>query len=120
MGPNRLTPRVARHVDAIAIARREGVTWKQIAALFDATADTVRLAYARARAGLAAGRYVVQQMPLPEPTADRTQGGVSRDTPPTQGAALAQRPPRSLPAAGTRGEEENAAALRAAGIKVTD
>ena len=75
MEPNRLTPRIARHVDAIAIARLAGVTWQQIATLFGTTADTLRLAYARARAGLASGRYVVQQMPLPEPPA------VSRDTP---------------------------------------
>ena len=114
MEPDRLTPRVARHADAIAIARREGVTWKQIATLFGTTADTLRLAHARARAGLASGRYVVQQVPLPEPVADQPQGGVARDTAPTY------RPPRPLPAAGTRSEEENAAALRAAGIKVTD
>jgi hypothetical protein len=69
MEATRLTPRVARHADAIARARGEGVTWRELATVFSTTADALRTAYGRARDGIERGRYIVQQLPLPEPQA---------------------------------------------------
>ncbi|MHB1516251.1 MAG: hypothetical protein ACYCVY_11215 [Acidiferrobacteraceae bacterium] len=66
MKPDRLTPLIARHVDAITTAKLEGVTWRQLAGLFGVDDDAIRAAFNRARKGLACGRYVVQQLPLPE------------------------------------------------------
>ena len=82
MKPDRLTPLIARHVDAIAIAKQEGVTWRQIAALFGGVGDdAIRAAFNRARKGLSCGRYVVQQLPLPEPAANTEPEVTKPETP---------------------------------------
>jgi hypothetical protein len=67
MEPKRLTARVAPYVGAIFDARRRGVTWGEISVLFAVKSRAVAEAYTRARAGIAAGRYAVDQRPLPEP-----------------------------------------------------
>ncbi len=117
--PPRLSGRIAEHVPEIQNARARGVSWSQITAVVGpaigidpaapGAASAIRGAFARAVRQIEKGKLRAGP-----------QGAVSRDTAPTQGAALAQRSPRSLPVAGGKSEEENAAALRAAGIKVAD
>ncbi len=117
--PPRLSGRIAQHVPDIQDARARGLSWSQITAAVGpeigidpaapGAASAIRGAFTRALRQIEKGKLRAG-----------SPGAVSRDTPPTQSAAPAQRPPRPLPVAGTRSEEENAAALRAAGIKVTD
>ncbi len=72
MDLKRLTARVARHMDAIMAAKGAGMTWGEVAALFNApSAEAMRKAFARARGGIETGRIVpIGQMPLPIPFAD--------------------------------------------------
>ena len=72
MTPTRLTVKCAWHARAIEKAREAGLTWREIAATFGTSASALRMAYARAKAGIEAGKYkVTEQMPLPATTASR-------------------------------------------------
>ncbi|MBU2761717.1 MULTISPECIES: hypothetical protein [Acidithiobacillus] len=69
MEPKRLTPRVARYVQAIEQARLEGYTWEEI---FDVLSSEIplhtwgqlRQAFLRAQKAMADGRLSPQQLPL--------------------------------------------------------
>ena len=67
MDLKRLTARVAGHIEAIEVAKKAGMTWDELAALFKApSAEALRKAVARARQGMVKGRLVpIEQLPLP-------------------------------------------------------
>lgn len=72
MEPERLYARIAPFSAAITAAKKEGITWREIAALFNTDAKATEQAARRARKGIDAGRLVVDQKPLPEPKAQAT------------------------------------------------
>ena len=59
----RLTARVAPYRSAIGVARKAGLTWRDLARLFGSGVKPNRLRWAY----LHCGRYEAEQVPLPEP-----------------------------------------------------
>lgn len=65
MESKKLSARVSAYRDAVVAARGAGVTWAQLAALFDAQPKYFAKVCTRAMSG---GRYQpTEQLPLPEP-----------------------------------------------------
>ncbi len=72
----RLTARIAAHADAITVAKQAGMTWGEIATLFEINnGESARKAFERARKGIREGRIVpLAQLPLPIPTTTKPVG----------------------------------------------
>ncbi len=79
MDLKRLTARVAAHADAITAAKQAGMTWKEIATVFEIpNGESARKASDRARRGIREGRIVpLAQLPLPIPAAPKPIASVS-------------------------------------------
>lgn len=85
MEPEKLTPRIAQHLEAIAAARARGVTWREIATTVGARdARAARRACRRAQLGQEKGRYRCEQKDLPQPSQPKT---ALRTHPPSASAA---------------------------------
>lgn len=120
MESKKLSARVSAYRDAVVAARRAGVTWAQLAALFDAQPKYFAKVCTKAMSG---GRYQpTEQLPLPEPavavgTVKSTGSGAQ---PVVQAATEAATPVRKpLPGIRKIGEgtdDERFARLRALGI----
>ena len=125
MRPEKLTARVAPHIDAIDVARRAGITWREIAKVLEASSvSAIRTAVWRARRGVDAGRYVVEQMPLPEPAVQRPEHPVPAPRASTAAEQhirerLAAAEDRPLPGS-KRSAEDMRAELEASGIPIDD
>ncbi len=94
MDLKRLTARVAGHIEAIEAAKKAGMTWGEMAPLFNASsAEAIRKAFARAQRGIEAGRIVpIEQLPLPsgdrKPPAPALKPTISRSPPPLPGQKI--------------------------------
>lgn len=92
MEPDRMFARVARYHDAIAAARLEGLTWRELAAIL-AQATGVqnerRLAdaFKRAARSIEAGRLSPKQLPLPGRAGAPSSRGEQHAAPAVEGAS---------------------------------
>lgn len=95
MESTKLSARVTAYRDAIKSARDAGVTWAQLAALFNADAKY----FASVCKAMVAGRYKpCEQLPLPEPEAKRKPTvAVTTTAPATDQATVQNDKKRPLP-----------------------
>ena len=92
MESSRLSARLAAYLDAIQSARKSGVTWTQLGAIFGTSGKYI----AEAAKIAASGKYMAQeQLPLPSPSIQATKTEPQSEQPRRATGTVTQSPART-------------------------